>query len=250
MTPKFRSTSIDITGQRFGKLVAIKFVEYTRNKQQKWLFRCECGEDTIILKSSVCKPGGTRSCGCLSKKHFKDLTGKTVNGNTFIRLVDKNRHNCWRYEIQCHCGKLFISEGNDVNSGKIKSCGCRWNSTWVENANYELSILNQAYTQLVGRAPKRKIACSLTKEQHHKLVLDNCYYCGVPPNQTKTLNKRKLLCHGIDRVDNDKGYHIDNCVTACRDCNQAKHTMKVEYFKEWIERMFMQKENNKGLWNE
>lgn len=65
---------IDITGQRFGRLVA---VEYVGNK--KWLFQCDCGNTKIICKKSVIN-GDTKSCGCLAR----ELTAKrsaSIYGN-------------------------------------------------------------------------------------------------------------------------------------------------------------------------
>jgi hypothetical protein len=53
----------DITGQRFGRLLTIRFVGVEDN-QAAWLFRCDCGTEKIITGGSV-KSGGIQSCGCL-----------------------------------------------------------------------------------------------------------------------------------------------------------------------------------------
>ena len=50
---------IDITGQRFGRLVAITHVN-----SRGWLCRCDCGRETIA-KSGILNSGGRKSCGCL-----------------------------------------------------------------------------------------------------------------------------------------------------------------------------------------
>ena len=49
-------------GQTHGRLVAIAFVEHNR-----WRFRCECGNERVILAYSVAS-GNTRSCGCLQSE--------------------------------------------------------------------------------------------------------------------------------------------------------------------------------------
>ena len=41
-----------------------------------------------------------------------------------------------------------------------------------------------------------------------------CYYCGDPIDTI-----------GIDRLNNDKGYTVDNTVSCCKVCNFMKHTM-------------------------
>lgn len=41
------SKKIDISGQRFSKLTAIKEAG-TKNKKTMWLCNCDCGKETIV----------------------------------------------------------------------------------------------------------------------------------------------------------------------------------------------------------
>jgi hypothetical protein len=41
------------------------------------------------------------------------------------------------------------------------------------------------------------------------------------------------VANGIDRVDNTKGYSVDNCVPCCRRCNVAKADMTPDQFLGW-----------------
>ena len=52
----------DITGQRFGRLVAVERVG-SRSSQSLWLCRCDCGGTAVVLMSNL-KSGHTTSCGC------------------------------------------------------------------------------------------------------------------------------------------------------------------------------------------
>jgi hypothetical protein len=67
----------DITGQRYGRLVAIEPVDI-RNGGYRWRFRCDCGSETVCAASSV-KTGLTRSCGCLHREsaHINGKARKT-----------------------------------------------------------------------------------------------------------------------------------------------------------------------------
>lgn len=58
----------DITGQKFGRLTAIKFVERKHKGETRWLFLCNCGKKIIKSSSSV-NYGDIQSCGCLAKEH-------------------------------------------------------------------------------------------------------------------------------------------------------------------------------------
>lgn len=65
----------DITGNRYGMLVAIKEVEVVK-KKSKWLYKCDCGNKKIIWRHTV-TDGSTVSCGCYQK---------TKNGLSNTRL--------------------------------------------------------------------------------------------------------------------------------------------------------------------
>lgn len=62
-----KSSFQDMTGQRFGKLTVIEPAGKTNDRQLKWLCRCDCGNEKIILGSSL-KSGRTQSCGCILKE--------------------------------------------------------------------------------------------------------------------------------------------------------------------------------------
>lgn len=57
----------DITGQKWNKLTAIKFVKSTGKHGHIWLWKCDCGNKKEILIYSV-KIGNTTSCGCNNHK--------------------------------------------------------------------------------------------------------------------------------------------------------------------------------------
>lgn len=63
------SRALDITGQRYGRLVAIERAENKVSKSGKvrarWLCQCDCGNKKIVLLDDL-RGGQTKSCGCLS----------------------------------------------------------------------------------------------------------------------------------------------------------------------------------------
>jgi hypothetical protein len=56
-------TKIDLTGQRFGRLVALKEIGRA-NGFVLWLCRCDCGSKTKVLSGNL-RSGHSRSCGCM-----------------------------------------------------------------------------------------------------------------------------------------------------------------------------------------
>ena len=64
-------TGIDITGQRFGRLTAIKLIPKEErtwsNKERAWLCKCDCGKEVIVRQRSLRGARMTQSCGCVRK---------------------------------------------------------------------------------------------------------------------------------------------------------------------------------------
>lgn len=65
----------DITGQRFGRLIALGPVDHNNFGRLKWLCRCDCGNETITNGESL-RRGATQSCGCLGKENAKKSNTK------------------------------------------------------------------------------------------------------------------------------------------------------------------------------
>lgn len=68
---------IDLTGQRFGRLVVESFAYADKNRHSMWNCKCDCGV-TKIVRTNELKEGKTKSCGCLYEevnvKHRKRET--------------------------------------------------------------------------------------------------------------------------------------------------------------------------------
>lgn len=62
----------DITGQRFGRLVALEFSHKNKSRKTYWNFQCDCGTIKTIRTDTV-KNGSVVSCGCFSKEKASNL---------------------------------------------------------------------------------------------------------------------------------------------------------------------------------
>lgn len=67
---------IDITGERYGRLVAVRYVGKSASRGSIWLFRCDCGNDVRALAGNV-RGGNTTSCGCFQVE-------STVANHTYL----------------------------------------------------------------------------------------------------------------------------------------------------------------------
>ena len=117
------SKLIDISGQRFGLLVA-KFYD---SDSKTWVCSCDCGKETKVTSYNL-RNGHTKSCGCL--RHNSPVNKINMVGKKFGRVLvtkeicrDIIGHDV-KYECICDCGTIFITGGNGLRSGKCQSCGC------------------------------------------------------------------------------------------------------------------------------
>lgn len=83
------------------------------------------------------------------------------------------------------------------------------------NKQYLRSIKGK-YSYSKRKAAKRKLSWIITLEQYEYLLKQPCYYC-------KTIILNDYGC-GLDRIDNSKGYLINNVLPCCKECNRIRHT--------------------------
>jgi hypothetical protein len=92
--------SIDITGQRFGRLVAIERVSRP-HREWRWRLRCDCGGETVTTVSKV-RSGHTQSCGCVQReaasnakwRHGESTGGGAQQETRLYRIWSRMRNRC------------------------------------------------------------------------------------------------------------------------------------------------------------
>lgn len=124
------SNFVDITGNRYGKLVVVKLIEKNSTIGHKWLCKCDCNNEKIVggreLKRKDSR--GTKHCGCSAYEcKLKDITDQRFGKLVALRL-SKERDNSNRTQWVCVCDCDITVEKlirtNDLLTNKTKSCGC------------------------------------------------------------------------------------------------------------------------------
>lgn len=184
------SAFIDISNQRFGRLVAIKPIKSIRNGKHGtriiWECRCDCGNIINVPRTSL--GIHTNSCGCIRQE------------------TTRNR------------GKM--NKGSGLPFG--------------------VASKNKLFDKYKRAAAARGLDFLLSMEQFEIITKQTCYYCGIEPKQIaqEKLSNGYYIYNGIDRVDNTRGYILDNVVPCCGTCNRAKRTMTSDEFADWIWRVY------------
>lgn len=134
----------------------------------------------------------------------------TLTGNR------EKRHTTYWYEATCKCGAtIWLSL-----PGLTYLAGCASCRGWRTR-------LRQIRSDYRSPARLKGRVFELSQEQFNDLVMAPCKYCGD-----------KDFPLGVDRVDNSKGYTLDNCVPCCGMCNKAKSNKPLEYFLAWVSRVY------------
>jgi hypothetical protein len=115
------SKAINITGQRFGNLVAIKPTKLRLHSSVVWDFRCDCGNLIKISYHYIIK-GYTKSCGC-KRTRATDLTGQKF-GRWLVLSRNGYKQALAAWLCRCDCGNTSTVESVSLTHGRSKSCGC------------------------------------------------------------------------------------------------------------------------------
>jgi len=116
---------IDITGQRFGKLVVVKYTK-TVEKRPHWECKCDCGNNKEVRGKEL-KSGGVQSCGCMRTQYNMPLQHNLVGKKySFLTVMSReiDERPGVRYRCKCDCGNECVVNSGKIISGHTKSCGC------------------------------------------------------------------------------------------------------------------------------
>lgn len=147
------------------------------------------------------------------------------------------------FKCKCDCQQICILSKRIILNKRRKtpiSCdSCRNKARWTTDvgkiynehySTYHGSFVNAKVSQKKNKVKRRKIEWTLTNLEAAHLCMGNCFYCDAPSVLPNAMN-------GIDRFDNNQGYHINNCVSCCRYCNSGKRNFSILEFIQWIKNL-------------
>ena len=115
------SKMIDITGQRFGSLVALEKDNSKHSSNTYWWFQCDCGKKVSILGKNV-RNGITQSCGC---SKIRNWTNEKIGLLTVLEKTNLRKDGAVIWKCQCECGNIKYVSSNNLRRKDVLSCGCK-----------------------------------------------------------------------------------------------------------------------------
>lgn len=142
-----KNTIKDLTGQRFGYLIAIKPTDNKQDTSIIWECLCDCGKTHYVSSSDLVK-GSVKSCGCQKynkEKTIINMIGKKFGKLKVIEKAGKDSDGSYNYLCQCDCGNKKIVNGVSLRQGVTTSCGCIQYSIGEKNIKDILDANNINY---------------------------------------------------------------------------------------------------------
>ena len=122
----------DLIGLKIGNLTVLeRDYNYTKEHNLKqnrpyWKCQCTCGKIFSVCGSSLTKKNNfTKKCKeCSNKDKIKDLTGLIFDNLTVLEIAGRANDRHVLYKCRCICGNETLVNGNNLITGKVRSCGC------------------------------------------------------------------------------------------------------------------------------
>lgn len=235
----------DLTKLRFGNLVVIKKIG-VKNKRTIWECLCDCGKTSTKITSNLIRGNSTRcsyACPLIKRYNFIDLTDMIFGDLKVIKKSNKKtktRGCLWICE--CKCSKIVEVCSNGLTSGNNKSCGC----IKYKISKFNNLIPNSFINTIKQNAIKRNLEFSVTEKYLCEIFNGRCALSGDPiyfHQAGYQANKNNKGNASLDRIDNNKGYIVDNVRWVHKIVNIMRGTLTDQEMINWCEKIY----NNKCL---
>lgn len=142
------SKIIDLTGQKFGRLLVIgkgDYIQKPKRKVYKWICKCDCGKIIQVRQNSLIT-GATKSCGCIVKDgKYKEIKNHRLRGVWHSMRLRCNNPNNKSYIYYGGRGIAVCPEWNDKDNGYIAFYEWAVNNGYKEGLTIDRINVNGDY---------------------------------------------------------------------------------------------------------
>jgi len=183
---------------------------------------------------------------------FIDLTNQKF-GKLTVLQKSKIVNNKQFWLCQCECGNKKEIDVYKLKSQHTRSCGCLRLEINTKPPGY--ASYHYIFDKYKRGAKYRNLDFRISKDAFIELISKNCYYCGSNPKNynsyftndkrlldnhvtLETANRGWIAINGLDRLDSNKGYEINNVVPCCSNCNIMKRDIDFNIFMNCVKKIY------------
>lgn len=238
--------ALNLKGKVFGELLAISPTHI--GTKRCWVCLCSCGRKTVVPTSQL-NSGNNKTCGAALHKYSIEI-GDKFSKLTIKSIYRDSKNRRYMAECVCDCGNVKQASFKNLQRGSTKHCGC---DKTYENFGlpHGIAAKRRLILRYISNAKSRKLEFNLSSKECENLFKGNCYLCGTPPSGVIKAkgNRGSYVYSGIDRIDSNKGYTLENTKSCCAECNYLKSNKTNEVFLAHIERIWKHQQSTKTCKN-
>lgn len=173
---------VDLTGQRFGRLVVLSPSKTRKYGQAFWVCQCDCGTIKELPTESL-KKGTSKSCGCLQKE-------RASAANKKHGLYESRLYSIWANMIG-RCDRPTSTGYKNYGGRGIRVCD-EWHNfqsfmQWAKQSGYDPSL--------------KFLKCSLDRIDANKdYSPDNCRWVDWETQQNNRRDTKKISYKGEQKT--------------------------------------------------
>ena len=187
---------MDLTGERYGKLTAVKVVGSAADGHRKWLCVCECGNERVVAQNHLKREGGARACKECARRISAEK--RKTHGDFGTRL----------YSI--YYGMITrVYNKNDPNYKRYGARGVKICDEWAKSyVAFKDWAINNGYSDdlSIDRVDVNGNYCP-----------ENCRWATAKMQGNNRRNNRRLTINGQDKTITEWADEVGLSATAIRN---------------------------------
>lgn len=183
---KCRQGRIDLTGQRFGKLIALyPIYSGAKNKHTVWHCKCDCGNECDIDMGNL-RSGKSQSCGCTQSKQEEEII-KLLTKNNILFQYQYRIEDLAEKEFDFYVDNKYIIEFDGQQHFKYTGTG--WDTKEHFERTRKNDLLKNHYC-FEHNIPLIRIPYDV-EDDLNDLKLETTKFLLTPENEEEYYNSRK-----------------------------------------------------------
>lgn len=186
----------DLTNSKSGKLTVLSIHSRDKHGHIKWLCRCNCGNEAIVLSDNLIR-NHTTSCGC-ERTRINSEVHKT-HGKRYTKNGQSREYTTW-CNMLSRCRNPKGEHYSDYGGRGISVCE-KWytfEGFWEDMENGYIPSLTIDRIDVNGNYCKENCRWATIKEQANNRRSNHyVFYCGEKMTLQEACQKREIDYHSV-----------------------------------------------------